>query len=160
MSLRKAVATYSGVNRRFDHKIVDEKLIYIDDYAHHPKEIEACINSVKKLYSDKKVTGIFQPHLFSRTQDFADGFASSLEMLDDIILVDIYPAREKPIEGVTSKLIFDKIKNKNKIICSKEEIINVLKNKDVEVVLTFGAGDIDTQVKPIKEFLMNKYNIS
>jgi UDP-N-acetylmuramate--alanine ligase len=131
-------------------------LVYIDDYAHHPTELAAVISSIKELYPDKKMTGIFQPHLYTRTRDFSDGFALSLDMLDEVILLDIYPARELPVKGVSSKLIFDKIKNKNKHLCSKSELINKLIGMDLEVLLTMGAGDIDQLVKPIKELLEKK----
>ena len=154
--IKKAVSTFSGVKRRFDIQILTKELIYIDDYAHHPEEIKALINSVKKTFPEKKITAIFQPHLYSRTQDFAEEFAESLELIDDIILTEIYPAREKPIYNVTSKIIIDRIKNKNKILCQKNELIDLLKNKKIELLLTIGAGDIDKEVEKIKKFLNQK----
>jgi UDP-N-acetylmuramate--alanine ligase len=154
--ISEAVRSYSGVRRRFDYQVRTENIVYIDDYAHHPEELRASISSVRALYSDKKITGIFQPHLFSRTRDFAEGFAKSLSLLDELILLDIYPARELPIEGITSKIIFDKVSMSNKILCGKENVIDALKNRNVEVLLTLGAGDIDQLVEPIKMFLDNK----
>ena len=156
--LKKSLENFTGIARRFDIQINTEKFIYIDDYAHHPQELSTVINSVKHLYKGKKITGVFQPHLYSRTQDFQIEFAESLDMLDDIILLDIYPARELPIEGVTSKIIFDKIKNKNKVICTKDELIEIIKSRNnLEVLLTLGAGDIDTLVEPIKEVTSRKF---
>ncbi len=151
--IKKGLETYKGVKRRFDVQIFNNQLVYIDDYAHHPEEILALVSSVQKMFPDKKITGIFQPHLFSRTQDFAIEFAESLSFLNELILLDIYPAREKPIEGVTSEIIFDNVNIKNKILCEKENVINALKNRELEVLLTIGAGDIDTLVGEInKEF--------
>lgn len=153
--LRKGMSTYGGAKRRFDFVLKTDKIVMIDDYAHHPDELSASISSVKELYPSKKVTGVFQPHLYSRTRDFADQFARSLSLLDELILLDIYPAREKPIEGVTSDIIFDKITCK-KTLCKKDELINILKSKDVEVLLTIGAGDIDRMLLDIKEVLEEK----
>jgi len=149
--------SFKGVKRRFDYQIKSKNLIYIDDYAHHPEELKACINSVRELYPDKKITGVFQPHLFSRTRDFADGFAKSLELLDEIILLEIYPARELPIEGINSSWLLDKINSKHKIISSKDELVKELSKRHLEVVLTLGAGDIDTLVEPIREQLSKQY---
>jgi len=148
--LRKALADFKGINRRFDYRIKSEKLIFIDDYAHHPEELKAVINSVKDIYKTRKITGVFQPHLFTRTRDFADDFAKSLDLLDEVILLDIYPARELPIEGITSEIIFGKIKNTNKTLCKKEELIDVLKQKKIDILLTLGAGDIDKLLEPIE----------
>jgi UDP-N-acetylmuramate--alanine ligase len=142
--LRGALASFSGVRRRFDYHINLQDLVYIDDYAHHPEELKAIISSVKALYKGRKITGIFQPHLFSRTRDLADAFAESLELLDELFLLDIYPAREQPIEGVTSSLIFNKVNLKHKTLCSKDEVINFIMDAKVDVLLTLGAGDIDT----------------
>jgi len=152
--IKKSLESFMGVKRRFDFKYNNEK-IYIDDYAHHPEEIKAFLNSVKKMYPDKKITGIFQPHLFSRTKDFAYEFAKSLELLDELILLEIYPAREKPMEGVSSELIFKDVNLTNKILINKTELINTLTNKDIEVLLTMGAGDIDKEVENIVNFLTN-----
>lgn len=154
--LRHAMSTFQGAKRRFDFLLKTDKIVMIDDYAHHPKELAASINSVKELYPDRKLTGIFQPHLYSRTRDFAPDFAESLSLLDELILLDIYPAREKPIEGITSKIIFDKV-TCPKILCSKEELLPLLQSKnDIEVLLTVGAGDIDRLLQPIKEILEQK----
>ena len=151
--IRNAMASFEGVNRRFDVRIRTKNLVYIDDYAHHPEELKACINSVRNLYKDKKITGIFQPHLFSRTKDFADEFAKSLELLDEVILLDIYPARELPIAGVSSQMLLDKINTKNKFLVQKSEILDFLKSRELEVLLTLGAGDIDQLVEPIENLL-------
>lgn len=153
----KALAQFQGIKRRFDYRINTENLVFIDDYAHHPKELEAVITSVKKIYENKKISGVFQPHLYTRTRDFAEEFAQSLDLLDEVILLDIYPARELPIEGVTSKIIFDKIKNNNKILCKKEELLDKIKNKQFEVFLTLGAGDIDKLVEPIEKKLRARF---
>jgi len=151
--LRNGMRTFQGAKRRFDFLIKTTNLVMIDDYAHHPDELSASITSVKELYPDKKVLGVFQPHLYTRTRDFADQFARSLSLLDELILLDIYPAREKPIEGVTSHIIFDKVTCK-KTFCRKDELLNILKDKkDIEVLLTIGAGDIDQLLPDIKNLL-------
>ena len=134
-------------------------LAYIDDYAHHPEEIRACIKSVKEYFSGRKITGIFQPHLFSRTRDHAEGFAAILDELDEVILLPIYPAREKPIEGVTSEMIFNKMKSENKRLLEKEDIPGKLDVNKLDVLLTIGAGDIDTLVGPIEEKLKKERGI-
>lgn len=151
--IKEALRSFSGVKRRFDYRVKTEKIVYIDDYAHHPEELKATIGSVKKLYPGKKVTGIFQPHLFSRTRDFADAFAESLDMLDECILLEIYPAREKPIEGVNSQWLLDKMKLKNKKLLSKPEVLKEIKENGKEVIVTMGAGDIDSLIGPIEELL-------
>lgn len=151
--LKHGMATFEGAKRRFDFHLKTDKLVFIDDYAHHPDELKASITSVKELYPDKKLTGIFQPHLYSRTRDFVDEFARNLSLLDELILLDIYPAREQPIEGVTSQIIFDKVKCK-KTLCNKDELLTLLQSKDdIEVLLTLGAGDIDRLLISIKELL-------
>ncbi|NOZ47479.1 MAG: UDP-N-acetylmuramate--L-alanine ligase [Chlorobi bacterium] len=155
-SIKAAMAGYKGVNRRFEYIIRTNNLVFIDDYAHHPVELEACISSVRELYREKKITGIFQPHLYSRTNDFADDFAKSLSLLDELILLDIYPAREQPVKGVSSKLIFDKVSVKSKILTTKEEFWKIFPKQNYEVLLTLGAGDIDKMVIPIKEQLLDK----
>jgi len=155
-SIKSALESYSGVKRRFEYRLNTDKLVYIDDYAHHPNELKAIISSVRQLYPKKKITGIFQPHLFSRTRDFADEFAKNLELLDEIILLEIYPAREKPIEGVNSNLIFDKIKNKNKKVFSNLELFAELENNKKEVVLSLGAGDIGKSIDQI-ELILRKW---
>lgn len=156
--LRNGLATFTGVKRRFEYKLKSPNLVYIDDYAHHPTELSAIIGSVKKMYAGKKVLAIFQPHLYSRTRDFVDGFAESLSMADEVILLDIYPARELPIAGITSQIIFDKITQPNKTLCTKADVLNLLTKKQLEVVLTVGAGDIDTLVEPIATYLTNSNN--
>jgi UDP-N-acetylmuramate--alanine ligase len=150
-TIKHQLTSYKGVKRRFEYVIRRKKIVYIDDYAHHPQEIEACIASAKMMYPNKKICGIFQPHLYSRTRDFADDFAQSLEELDHIILLDIYPARELPIEGVSSEMLLEKINKSNKILLKKEEIIPYLKTINIEVLLTMGAGDIDRLVNDIKK---------
>jgi UDP-N-acetylmuramate--alanine ligase len=153
-NIKEALSTYLGVKRRFDYQIRRNDFVYIDDYAHHPEELRACISSVKELYPGWKVTGIFQPHLFSRTRDFAEGFAKSLSLLDSLILLDIYPARELPIQGITSEIIFDKVQIKDKIIVPKDEVINQLSRSKQQAVLTLGAGDIDQLVAPITSYFL------
>ncbi|MDR2907645.1 MAG: UDP-N-acetylmuramate--L-alanine ligase [Bacteroidales bacterium] len=150
---------FQGVKRRFDIHFKTPCLVYIDDYAHHPQELKACIESVKNLYPNRKVTGIFQPHLYSRTRDFADEFVQSLSLLDTLILLDIYPAREKPIEGITSKMLLDKCTCPNKILTSKTDLIETLKTQSFDVLLTMGAGDIDQCVTPITNYLKSKHNL-
>lgn len=152
--IREGLKTFRGVKRRFDYQIKTEKLVFIDDYAHHPEELKACINSAKEMYPGKKITGIFQPHLFSRTRDFADEFAKSLDLLDECILMEIYPARELPIEGVSSKMLVDKMRSTNKSICRKQDLVKEVSGRELEVLLTLGAGDIDTFVEPLKNELM------
>lgn len=151
--IKKAVLLFQGVKRRFDIRINMKGLAYVDDYAHHPEEIKACINSMKEFFSGRKITGIFQPHLFSRTLDHAEGFAAILDELDQVILLPIYPAREKPVEGVTSELIFNKMKLANKKLMNKSDIPDKLDINDLDVLLTIGAGDIDSLVAPIEEKL-------
>lgn len=151
-----AMQSFAGARRRFDIRLKTDDIIFIDDYAHHPKELAASISSIKALYDDKKITGIFQPHLYSRTRDFADEFAENLSLLDEVILLDIYPAREEPISGITSHIIFDKIDSKSKILCKKSELIEVLKQKNPEVLVTLGAGDIDQLLPEIEQVLTGK----
>ncbi|MCX6325528.1 MAG: UDP-N-acetylmuramate--L-alanine ligase [Bacteroidia bacterium] len=151
--IRKAVILFQGVRRRFDIRINWPGLAYVDDYAHHPEEIRACITSLKEYFTGRKITGIFQPHLFSRTRDHADGFAGILDELDEVILLPIYPAREKPIPGVTSELIFNKMSSGGKRLLNKEDILGKLDVSKLDVLLTIGAGDIDTLVSPIEEKL-------
>ena len=151
--LRSGMASYAGIRRRFDIQLKSEKLVYLDDYAHHPEELRASITSIKTLFPGRKICGIFQPHLYTRTRDFMDGFAETLSLLDDLILVDIYPARELPIEGISSDIIFDKVTIANKTRAKKEELLDILKNKELDVLVTLGAGDIDAYVPKIKELL-------
>jgi len=156
--IKEALQTYKGVKRRFETIYKSSECVYIDDYAHHPKELLACISSVKEMYGGKKITGVFQPHLYSRTRDFSQAFAESLSLLDELILLEIYPAREKPIPGVDSQLIFDKVNLVDKRICSKEELLKNLNPGKLEVLLTLGAGDIDQLVIPIKKRLEKREN--
>jgi len=153
--IRKALASYSGVKRRFDIHLKNENFVLIDDYAHHPAELKATIQSVRDFYRGKKLTGVFQPHLYSRTNDFYRDFAKSLDLLDEIVLLDIYPARELPMEGVTSELIFNEIKNANKRMCGKSELKNLAATFEPGIVIMMGAGDIDTFVEPVKAQLLN-----
>ena len=148
-NVNNAISTFKGIKRRFEIHLHSNKMTFIDDYAHHPKEVKVTIQATKELYEGKKIMVVFQPHLFSRTQDFADEFAESLSLADELILLEIYPAREKPIDGVTSQMLAEKCTIKNEV-CSKEELISVLQKKDFEVLLTMGAGDISTMVNPIK----------
>ncbi|MCD4747181.1 MAG: UDP-N-acetylmuramate--L-alanine ligase [Bacteroidales bacterium] len=154
--IRKSLKSFAGIKRRFEYQVKTKDLVYIDDYAHHPEELKACINSVRELYPGKKITGVFQPHLYSRTRDFADEFANSLALLDEVILLEIYPAREKAIKNVNSKMLLDKIKVQNKKLCSGTGLIDELKSRNIEILLTLGAGDIDQLVEPIKNSLMLK----
>ena len=151
--IARGLATFKGINRRFDVHLSTSKVAYVDDYAHHPEEVSATIGAAKQLFPQRDLTVVFQPHLFSRTQDFANEFASSLVEANDLILLDIYPAREKPITGVDSQMLLDLCTNPIKEICSKEELLAVLQNKELDVLLTLGAGDIGTLVEPIKHLL-------
>ena len=148
--LAKALGTFTGVKRRFSYQIKTEDFVFIDDYAHHPTEINALHQAVREMYPGKKVTAIFQPHLFSRTKDFADEFAESLAQFDELILLEIYPAREKPISGITSSWLLDKIKNDQKQLVVKEELIDHISSISTDVLLTVGAGDIGAEVIKIK----------
>ncbi len=153
--IKNALASFRGVKRRFEYILKEPKHIYIDDYAHHPEELRACILAVKTLYPDKKLTTIFQPHLFTRTRDFAEGFSEVLSMTDQLIMLDIYPARELPIEGVSSTMILDKVSINAKQILSKEQTLDYIRAKKPELLLTVGAGDIDTLIVSLKEILRN-----
>ena len=154
--IKQALASFNGVKRRFEFIIRSEKNIFIDDYAHHPTEIEAFLKSLKSMYPEKKITVVFQPHLFTRTRDFAEGFSKSLSLADELLLLDIYPAREQPIPGITSDMLFKDITSPVKIRCTKKDVIQKLDALNIEVLATVGAGDIDTLVKPIKEMLKRK----
>jgi len=147
--IRAAFKTFKGVKRRFDFKVRTEDMVVIDDYAHHPTEIDAFLRSVKKLYPKKKITAVFQPHLFSRTKDFMDEFATSLAIADELYLLPIYPAREKPIEGITSEALLEEVNMYEKQMSSLSEIVNDLSQSEHEVICIIGAGDIDTTVEPI-----------
>lgn len=153
--IRRGMASFAGPVRRFDFHLKKDDIVLLDDYAHHPAELKASIQSVKELYPDKKVTGIFQPHLYTRTRDFAADFAASLSLLDELILLDIYPAREEPIPGVTSQIIFDQVTISNKRMIRKEELLDLVQKEaaSFEVVLMVGAGNIDRLVEPVKQIL-------
>ena len=152
--LKKALSNYRGVKRRFTYQIKSEDLVFIDDYAHHPEEINAVNQAISEMYPYKTVLAIFQPHLFSRTKDFMDEFAKALSQFDEVLLLDIYPARELPIEGVTSNVLLSKISNPNKRLTSKEHLIENIKQSEAKIILTIGAGDIGEEVKKIKTALL------
>lgn len=152
----KGLKSFLGVKRRFEYIINNEKTVFIDDYAHHPSEIEALLKSVKILYNDKKTVGVFQPHLYSRTRDFAEDFAKSLSLLDTCILLDIYPARELPIDGVSSELLFEKITSTHKYLCTKENLNSIINQIKPSLLITIGAGDIDTCIPSLKKILINE----
>ena len=157
--LKRGMKSFAGADRRFDFHIKEENLVLLSDYAHHPDEVRACARSIKELYRDKKVTALFQPHLYSRTADFYREFAESLSLFDKVILVDIYPAREKPMPGVTSKLIFDCLdENVEKMMCSRADVLNVIEGEkdNIEVLVSLGAGDIENEVPRMKEILLNR----
>ncbi|WP_293870804.1 UDP-N-acetylmuramate--L-alanine ligase [Flavobacterium sp.] len=153
-SIAKALASFKGIQRRFSYQIKSDALVYIDDYAHHPTEINAVHQAVRELYPNEKVLAIFQPHLFSRTKDFADDFAKSLSQFDEILLLDIYPARELPIEGITSSWLLSKIENTNKKLVSKDELIPSILKSNAQIIVTIGAGDIGELVPNIKQALL------
>ncbi|MBQ1669062.1 MAG: UDP-N-acetylmuramate--L-alanine ligase [Prevotella sp.] len=155
--LKYGMKTYGGVDRRFDFKIKTDKLVFLSDYAHHPKEIYQSAKSIRELYKDKHITAIFQPHLYTRTRDFYKDFADALSQLDEVILTEIYPAREEPIEGVTSKLIYDNLKEGvKKEMIQKDQVLDYVKNHDFEVLIVLGAGDLDAQVPSITKILNRK----
>jgi UDP-N-acetylmuramate--alanine ligase len=156
-AIRKAIGSFQGVKRRFEFIIKKNNIVFIDDYAHHPAEIEAFLKSVKSMYAGRKVTVIFQPHLFTRTRDFAPGFSQSLSLADELVLLDIYPAREEPIPGVTSDMLMENIQSPVKIRANKKNLLHKIEEMKVEVLVTVGAGDIDTLVKPIQQMLNQKY---
>ena len=148
-----AMATFKGVKRRFSYQIKSTSRVFIDDYAHHPTEINALHQAVREMYPNKKVLAIFQPHLYSRTRDFIDEFAKSLEQFDQVVLLDIYPAREEPLPGVTSSWLLNKINNPAKVLLAKQELPAYVKQSDAFVILTIGAGDISEEVPIIKHAL-------
>lgn len=161
--IKAAVENFRGVKRRFEYIIKNERLVFIDDYAHHPEELRALINGAKSLFRQKKCTVIFQPHLYSRTKDLADGFAEVLDLADEVIMLPVYPARELPVEGVSSEMILNKMKNEYKKLMTKTDLMNWVKNNYLkamnrefgEILITAGAGDIDMMVEPIKEELVD-----
>jgi UDP-N-acetylmuramate--alanine ligase len=158
-TIKRGLETFAGVKRRFEFVIRHDKLVFVDDYAHHPAEIEAFLKSMKSMYPRKKLTVIFQPHLYTRTRDFAEGFSKSLSLADEVLLMDIYPARELPIPGVDSEMLFKNITSPHKIRCNKADLMDKLAKIEIEVLATIGAGDIDTFVEPIQKMLQNKYEI-
>jgi UDP-N-acetylmuramate--alanine ligase len=155
--IKQGMKTYGGVDRRFDFKIKNDKIVFLSDYAHHPKEIYQSAKSIRELYKDRKITAIFQPHLYTRTRDFYHDFADCLSLLDEVILCDIYPAREQPIPGVTSKLIYDNLKpGVEKSMIHKEEVTDLVKSRDFDVLIVLGAGDLDNYVPQITEIMKQK----
>jgi len=151
--VKQAVANFKGVKRRFEYIVNNDEQIYIDDYAHHPEELRACFDAVRQLYPEKKLTVIFQPHLFTRTRDFADDFASVLSTVDELLLLDIYPARELPLEGINAQFLLDKITLESKRVIEKDGVIKYVRDEKPELILTVGAGDIDTIIEPVKKIL-------
>ncbi|RTL58716.1 MAG: UDP-N-acetylmuramate--L-alanine ligase [Sphingobacteriales bacterium] len=151
--IKDAVKAFRGVKRRFEYIVKNDKVVYVDDYAHHPEELRALISGAKSLFSDKRCTVIFQPHLYTRTRDLAEGFAESLDLTEEVILLPIYPARELPIAGVSSEMILNRMKNENKQILSKADVLKWVKENKVELLITAGAGDIDTLIEPIKNIV-------
>ena len=154
--VKKALSSFQGVKRRFDIHLNTPGCAYIDDYAHHPKEISAAISSMRDIFPGRRLTAIFQPHLYTRTRDFADEFAEALSGVDKLILLDIYPAREEPIPGVTSEIIFENVTAPEKVIMKKEELMEYLQNEPVDTLITFGAGNIDRFIRPITEMLCQR----
>lgn len=152
-AVREGLKTFKGIKRRFEMVYEGEEQVYIDDYAHHPTELEAAIQAARALYPNRQLTGVFQPHLYSRTQDFAAGFAAALDLLDEVLLLDIYPARELPIEGVDSAIIYNKMKCTNKLLLAKDDLLGTLEKKHIEVLMTLGAGDIGALVPNIAKML-------
>jgi UDP-N-acetylmuramate--alanine ligase len=159
-AIRAGLESYRGVKRRFEYQLERPEVVYIDDYAHHPTEIEAFLSSVRALYPGRHLTAVFQPHLFSRTRDFHEGFAQSLSLADRLLLLDIYPAREQPMPGVTSDLIFERVTSAEKYACSKQTVLQYLDLEPLDVVVTIGAGDIDTLIQPITTYLENRTAVS
>ncbi len=157
--IKRALESFSGVKRRFEFIVKSKRLVYVDDYAHHPTEIEAFLKSMRSMYPRRKLTVIFQPHLYSRTRDFAEGFSKSLSIADELLLMDIYPARELPIPGVDSDLILRNVTSRVKIRCGKDDLLKKVDAIDIDVLATVGAGDIDTFVEPIQKLLQKKYEV-
>lgn len=155
-AIRHAIGTFQGVKRRLDIHLNTEKISYIDDYAHHPKELATAVSSMRDIFPGRRLTAIFQPHLYTRTRDFADGFAEALSKVDKLILLDIYPAREEPIPGVTSEIIYDKVTAPEKVLLKKEELMGYLEKEPVDVLVTFGAGNIDRFIEPIEDMLKKR----
>ena len=158
-TIQEALHNFKGVRRRFEYIIKTPDLIFIDDYAHHPAEIEALLKSVRALYPGRIITAVFQPHLYSRTRDFAEGFGRALSLADEALLLDIYPAREEPIEGVSSEMILKEVLHENKKRVTQSELFSRIEDESVDVVLTIGAGDIDKLVQPLKTILEKKEKV-
>jgi UDP-N-acetylmuramate--alanine ligase len=158
--IQSAIASYKGVKRRFEYLVKTDQLVYIDDYAHHPEEISALLRSVRALYPGKKITAVFQPHLFSRTRDFAAGFSQSLSLADEVLLLQIYPARELPMEGVNSAMLLEHITAPSKCLLEDDELLGFLANHQVEVLVTVGAGDIDRFVQPIADLMERRVHVA
>lgn len=156
VAVKEALATFKGVSRRFDIRLEKDGIAYVDDYAHHPEEIRSAISSIRNRYPGKRICGVFQPHLYTRTRDFCDGFASALDTLDELILLPIYPARELPIPGVRSEMIFERMRLADKCLATKDQLLEILRSRKIEVLVTFGAGDIDRFVGPITEELLKR----
>ena len=155
--IRQGMKTFEGVERRFDFKLRNDKIVFLSDYAHHPDEIRQCALSLKEIYGDRKITALFQPHLYTRTRDFYRQFADSLSIFDEVILVDIYPAREQPIPGVTSALIYDNLKEGvMRSMCTKDQILDIVAGRTFDVLVSLGAGDIENYVPAITEVLKDK----
>ncbi|MBO7365835.1 MAG: UDP-N-acetylmuramate--L-alanine ligase, partial [Bacteroidales bacterium] len=154
--VKHGIGNFQGVLRRLDIHLNTEKLSYIDDYAHHPKELSSAISSMRDIFPGRKLTAIFQPHLYTRTRDFAADFAEALSKVDKLILLDIYPAREEPIPGVTSEIIFDKVTAPEKVLIRKEELMDYLEKEPLDVLVTFGAGNVDRFIEPITEMLKKR----
>ena len=155
--LREGMKTYGGVDRRFDFKIKTDKLVFLSDYAHHPKEIYQSARSIRQLYQNRHITAIFQPHLYTRTRDFYQDFAEALSQLDEVILTEIYPARELPIEGVTSQLIYDRLApGVEKHLVNKADVLPMMKSRDFDVLIILGAGDLDVQVPEMTKILESR----
>jgi UDP-N-acetylmuramate--alanine ligase len=155
--MKNGMASFKGIQRRFDIRYKSNTTVFIDDYAHHPTELATSIRSIRQVYAGREICGIFQPHLYTRTRDFAEGFAEALSLLDEVILLDIYPAREQPIPGISSQIIFDRITTQKKTLCTKQELLGILnKRKSFDVLGTFGAGDIDRLLPDIEELLKKK----
>ncbi|EDM38787.1 UDP-N-acetylmuramate--L-alanine ligase [Pedobacter sp. BAL39] len=153
--VKKAIGNFKGVKRRFEYIVNTSEYVYIDDYAHHPEELKACFGAIRQLYPEKKLTAVFQPHLFTRTRDFADDFAKVLGTVDDLLLLDIYPARELPLEGIDAEYLLEKITLDRKEVCAKDEVLEKIRMRKPELLLTVGAGDIDTLIEPLKALLTN-----
>ncbi|MBQ3846561.1 MAG: UDP-N-acetylmuramate--L-alanine ligase, partial [Bacteroidales bacterium] len=154
--VREAIGTFKGAIRRLDVHVNNGNITYIDDYAHHPKELSTAISSIREVFPGRKITAVFQPHLYSRTRDFAPEFAKALSAVDKLILLDIYPAREEPIPGVTSEIIFKDVTAPEKVLIKRDELMEYLENEDLDILVTFGAGNIDRFVEPITDMLSGK----